>query len=448
MTATRTPVRAGGLPVIGSTLDLRRDYLGTILRASRELGPVVRFDVGVPGLRMALYSITGPEGCERVMSDPVAYRKETRSYDEVRLTLGNGLLTSQDEDWLRQRRYVAPVFTRRRMTTSYAAVMVEEASAVARRWAGRGTVDVHAEMTRLTARVVGRVLLGSDVEAALPRIMETFAPLSTRLLRRAVSPRPIPPWLPTPANREFHRHNQVLREIVDDLVAARRRTGDDGGEDLLGLLLRGEGEERLTDAEVVDQVLVFLLAGHETTASTLACALVELARAPQWQEAARAELAELPGPPTAADLPRLPTVDAVVREALRLYPAAHSVARLSSVATEVDGYALPARANLVTSPWALHRRAELWPDPDRFDPGRFRPGSGQPLQGGKQAWLPFSAGPRACIGAQFAMLEASLVLAVLLGAYELRTALPGIPLEAGITLRPAAPLPVQLVPRG
>ena len=207
-------------------------------------------------------------------------------------------------------------------------------------------------------------------------------------------------------------------------------------------------QDRLSDEEVADQVLIFLLAGHDTTASTLACLLVELARAPEWQQTLRDELdltlaGQAVGPDDVADLPW--TLRAV-REAMRLYPAAHSIGRSTTAAEMLQGYRIPAGSAVVISPWAVHRSPKIWPDPDTFDPRRFDVPTGQFPGGHRYAWFPFGAGPRACIGMQLAMLETPIVLATILQNYRLSTRASSIPLEAAVTLRPAEPLLVQVQP--
>jgi cytochrome P450 len=254
-----------------------------------------------------------------------------------------------------------------------------------------------------------------------------------------------------------------MRDIVEGIVAARRAITSTGRdtlpsdrrhEDLLGLLLaardspvNGDAGDALSDAEIADQVLVFLLAGHETTATTVACALVELARHPEWQEVVHHEVDRVVGERqvTGADAPALVWTDRVARETLRLYPAAHSVSRLAPNGDVILGHRIPPGADVLVSPWVTQRSPLLWPSPERFDPARFE----CPLPGGHRfAWFPFGAGPHACIGAQLAMLEATLVLATLLRAYRLGTEIERIPLAAGITLRPAARLPLTLTARG
>ena len=423
---------------------------------------MVRIDAGPPGWRHVLYGVFHPEGVDQVLHDPVRWTKQAPQWDEMRAAMGDGLFTSQGDTWHRQRRFVAPVMTRRRVLGSYAPVAVEEMGRVADRWAGQpGVVDVHTEMVGFTVRFITRVLLGVDVEDALPVLHGVAPAFSQGVRRRSASPHPLPMWVPTPTNRRLAAAVRGHRGLVDDIVARRRAAGE-GGDDLLGLLLAARdpqgtgdasgtaergGPEALTDDELTDQVLGFLLAGHETTATTLALALLRLAADPHWQQVLHDEVDAVLGDraPTAEDLPRLVWTDRVVREVLRMWPSAPTTVRQAPEGDRVLGFDLPPGAVALLSPYATHHSPELWPEPDRFDPERFA----DPLPGGhRYAWFPFGAGPHACVGAQLAMLEATLGLAVLLQRFRLATELAEPPVDVGIVLRPSAPLPVRVSLRG
>ncbi len=441
-------------PVLGAVLELRKDYLGTILRAARDVGDVARIDAGPPGWRMTMYNVSSPELVSDILGQPERFTKGTQSYQELRIAFGNGMLTSEGEVWRRQRRFLAPMFTRKRITASYSQIMVAETLALVTRWrdaASRGaTVDVHAEMTELTSRIIGRILFGTDMTSALPEIKK-FKYINDTLLQRGISPHTVPMWVPTRANRELAFGLTQLRRVVDQIIADRRtRLTSEPGDDMLGLLLDARDDEnsqdRLTDAEVADQTLIFLLAGHDTTASTLACLLVELARAPEWQDTVHEELSSVLGrrSVTASDLVELPWTGRVVREGMRLYPAAHSIGRTNVSEEILGGYRIPAGSTVVISPWTVHRSPKIWPDAGAFDPRRFDLPPGVFPGGHRYAWFPFGAGPHACVGMQLAMVEAPVVLATIVQAFRVSTALESVPLRAAISLHPAAPLPVTL----
>jgi cytochrome P450 len=453
--ARRVP-RLSGAPVLGSMRELRRDYLGTISRAAREIGGLARIAAGPPGWRVIVYSVTSPELAAEILSQPDRFRKNGPGYRELRQALGENMLTSEDESWHRQRRFLAPIFTRRRIAGDYVHIMIEEAERLVERWqaaAAEGrSVDLYPEMVGVTSRVIGRILFGADVSRALPELTR-FSLVNDELLRRAVSPHPMPRWLPTSHNRQLSHELEQVRRIVDEIIAERqsehlkRPTAD-----MLDLLLAARDAEnasdRLTDTEVANQVLLFLIAGRETTSVTLACTLLQLALAPQWQTTLREEVTErLHGRvPLAEDVPKLEWTDRFLRESMRLYPAAHGMNRSTLNDEILAGYHIPAGSWLEVSIWGIHHSRAVWHEPEIFDPRRFDVPAGQFPGGHKYAWMPFGAGPRACIGMQIAMLEIPIVVAAVLQAFVLDTPLSAVPLHAAITVLPSAALPLQLRP--
>ncbi|TKV61237.1 cytochrome P450 [Nakamurella flava] len=449
------PPHFAGRPIVGAGIDLQRDFLGTLLTIAAGPSPVTKVVAGPPGWRREFYLTSHPDAVGPILSAPERWVKQTATYEIVRRTLGNGMLTAEGDEWRRQRRFLAPVFTPRRIAGAYADIIVDETSRLADRWdttTGR-TVDVHADMVELTARIIGRILFGADMTEAIRRITRV-AFVNEALMRRGLVPHPLPLAVPTPGNRRVVAGLREIRSVASDLIAERRRrypsgrsTADDA-QDMLSLLLNARDAEnptdRLTDQEVADQVLIFLLAGHETTASTLACGLVELARSPHWQAVLHSELDNIGYPPASADLPRLVWTGRAVRESLRLYPAAHTLGRRALADEILCGYAIPAGSDVLISPWVLHRSPRIWPEPARFDPTRFDLPDGALPGGSRHAWMPFGAGPHTCVGMQLAMTEAPLVLAGLLRRFEFTTELTSVPLTAAVSLRPSRPLPVSL----
>ncbi|MFJ9748357.1 cytochrome P450 [Streptomyces chartreusis] len=453
MTMTTTVAQAPvvtGSPLLGSMSDLLNDPLTAYLRARRDHGDVVRFRAGPPGLRADLYAVFSPEGAQQVLATQAAnFRKDNVFYEELRRWVGNGLLTSQDDVYLRQRRLVQPLFTRRRVN-GYGQQVAEEAAALADVWraAPGGSVELVGEMHRFALHIVGRILFGTDVKQAFETIERTLPQLQEYSLKRGFSPFKAPRSWPTPANRRAVRLQSELFGLCDGIIASRRDRAD--GDDLVTLLVHAENAEdgSLDADELREQVLIFLLAGHETTATALAFALHLLARHPEEQGRVREEVDRVLGgpggrPPTAADMEELPYLTMVLKEAMRLYPSAPVVGRRSVADAEIDGVRIPAGADILISPWVTHRHPDHWPDPERFDPGRFTPEAeaGRP----RYAWFPFGGGPRACIGQHLSMLESVLGLAVLLREFELTDAQEGeVPLGAGITLMAKGPARVRV----
>ncbi|WP_411075598.1 cytochrome P450 [Streptomyces sp. cmx-4-7] len=449
---TEAPELAGH-PLLGSMSDLKKDSLATFLRARREHGDVVRITAGPPGVRATVYGVFSAEGAQQVLAGESAnFRKDNAFYQEVRESFGNGLLTSQDEDYLRQRRLVQPLFTRRRVD-GYAAAVAAEVTTLTGEWrdGGAESVDVLQEMARLALRAVARILFGTDVDAAVEIVERSFPELGAYVLRRGYSPLNVPRGWPTPGNRRAAAVHRALYEVCDRIIAERRTSGraPDGGDDLLTLLVGAESaEDGSFDAtELREQVLVFLLAGHETTATSLGFALHLLGLHPEAQKRAREEVDRvLAGrTPGAADLDALPYVTQVLKEAMRLFPAAPVIGRRAVAATEIGGVAIPAGADVVVAPWVTHRHPDYWEDAERFDPDRFTPEAEAARP--RYAWFPFGGGPRACIGQHFSMLESVIALAMILQRYGFEAVDTEVPLTSAITLQAAGPARCRLIPR-
>ncbi len=441
---------ASGAPLVGAMLDFRRDPLETYLRAYREHGDVVRFTVGPPGLRQRFYAVFSAEGAQQVLARSVGFRKDDSFYDEIREIFGNGLLTSQDEDYVRQRRLIQPLFTRRRVDR-YALAMCEETSVTVQEWRDRpgGIIDIIPEMTRLTQRVVTRVLFGAASEEAGDIVDRCFPLLGEYMLRRGFAPIPLPRGWPTPANRRAAAARRELYDVCDRIIRRRHADGDADGNDLLNLLLHtgAPGDDRLTDAEIRDQVLIFFLAGHETTATTLTFALHLLARHPDAQALARDEVDRVLGGrvPEASDFDRLAYVHMSLKEAMRLFPPSPGISRRATTETEVGRYRIPAGEIVLLCPWVTHRHPAYWAEPEKFEPERFAPEleAARP----RYAWFPFGGGPRACIGQHFSMLEAVLTVALLLQNFDLEAVDTEITLTQKMALRSEGPIRIRLTPR-
>jgi cytochrome P450 len=442
-----------GTPGLGSLAHFRDDLLGTLLRAG-ELGPVVRFRMP-PGVQIRSYGVFSPEGAARMLTgSPEGYRKDSRPYEETSAFFGNGLLTSQDQRWHRQRRFVAPLFTPRRLEDEYLPVLVEEAARMQERWreGPDSTADVHALSVAYTLRAIGRVLFGADLDDVLPRLGPVFARANAYLSARVATASLVPRSWPTRTNRSGRAARRDLYAIADGLIE-RRRANPGDSEDLLGRLLRArdpQTRQPLNADEVRDQALIFLLAGHETTATALAFSLQLLARNPQVQRRTQQELDGVgPSEGRPGDLVRgTPYLQQVMKEALRLYPPAFAVSRYTATGDVVCGTEIPPRSNVFVGTFAMHRAPDVWPEPTRFDPDRFAPA--EVARRHRLAWLPFGAGAHVCIGAQLATAELTVALAQLLRTNrvvcaETDAAVP--PIASGLVLRPSAPMPLRLMPR-
>jgi cytochrome P450 len=422
------------------------DSPGYLLCARRRWGDVVSF----PLPRSAVWFVDSPESVRRVLvGNASAYGKRTAQYDALSLVTGEGLLTADPPTWREHRRVVQPAFHASGLP-GVVTHSVRAAYDVAAEWAGSagGTVDVDAAMLRASLQVVGRALFGADLRGEATRLVAAVLTALDAVVARARSPWLPPPAVPTPRNLRVRRSQRTLDASVAAMVA-RRRARPDPGDDVLALLLAAaDGTGGFDDRAVRDEVVTLLVAGHETVASALTWTWWLLAAHPEVQDRLHVELDAVLGgrPPGWDDWPRLEWTRAVVDEALRLFPPAWVVTRRAVEPDVLGGFALPAGATVILSPWTLHRRPGEWPEPERFDPGRWVGERRRSVL--RSAYLPFGAGSRLCIGRDFALVEAVAVLAVLGQRYRVAPVPGPWPrVDAGVTLRPRGGLRLRLTRR-
>jgi cytochrome P450 len=425
----------------------RKDVLGFLREATRQYGDVVRYRLGT----MTAHLIVHPDGVRQVLADNAKnYTKDHFSYRLVSRVAGNGLLTSQGSFWLRQRRLAQPAFHRQRIA-AMAEGMTRTAAEVRERWeapASRGEpVVMVEEMMRLTLTIVGHALFGTSVGAQAEAIGSAFNVLSEQTVTRFRTFRLLPPVLPTRYDRDFRQAKNMLRGAVMELIAERRRRNEDTG-DLLSMFMLAKDEETgevMNDEQLCDEVLTMLVAGHETTATALSWVWALLDGHPEVEAKLHAELDTVLGGrlPTVEDVPKLAYTRMVVEEAMRLYPPAYIWSRAVKEDDVIGGFRIPAGTTVDISPYLTHRHPDFWERPEEFLPERFSPEAS--AQRPRYAYFPFSGGPRQCIGNNFAMMEAQLLLATLAQRFRPRR-LPGHELvpEPLITLRPKGGLPMRL----
>ncbi|MGQ0504575.1 MAG: cytochrome P450 [Myxococcaceae bacterium] len=396
------------------------------------------------------YLLTSAEGVKRVLLDNAAnYTKDHASYGMIRRIVGNGLLTSDGRFWLRQRRISQPAFHRERLA-AMASQMVDAAKELRDGWGAKGPsprVSMVQEMSGLTLRIVGAALFGSGLETEAATIGHSWDVLNTQLVERYNNMRLIPPVLPTRYDRTFRTARRTVFDKVQEIIAKKR--AQPGENDLISMLIAARDEETgegMTDAQLRDEVVTMLLAGHETTSLALSWSWALLHQHPEAETTLRQELETvLTGRlPTVEDLSRLRYTRAVIDESLRLYPPAYIMFRRATEDDVVSGHRLHRRGVTVITPLVLHRHPAYWPEPNSFRPERWLDAEEEKRRP-RFAYLPFSAGPRQCIGNQFALMEAVLILATLAQRFRPRMVL-GYALapEYLVTLHPAAGLPMTL----
>ncbi len=424
---------------------LRRNPTAVFLSAARRFGDVVYFRIG----SRRGYLITNPADVRHVLQDNARNYHKSPLYDKLRMTLGNGLLTSEDEFWLRQRRIAQPAFNRQRLAM-LAGVMADAARDAASEWQATASsgepVDVAQEMMRLTRTIVLRALLGADLGPFTAGVDQAWTIINERVGESFWS-LGLTDRLPTPKYRRFRAAQAVLRGAVDHAISQCRRSQTDSA-DLLSLLLSARDEETgeaMTDEQLRVEVTTFLLAGQETTSLALTWTWYLLSQHPDAQRRLEEEIdVVLNGrSPEYDDLANLPYTRMVIDEAMRLYPPAWGFSRQALADDDLGGFRLPRGWLAFIIPYVLHRLPGAWADPEAFDPDRFLPEATAARP--KFVYLPFGAGPRQCIGSHFALIEAQLVIATLAQRYRLRL-VPGHRVEPWplITLRPRFGMPMTI----
>ncbi len=419
--------------------EARPDPLAYTMRMMRTYGDVLRLRIwGLP----PIFMLSRPEHIRHVLQENSRNYTKGEIVAKIKVVLGEGLFTSEGDRWRRQRRLAQPAFHRQRVQ-GFADLMVEATDIALCRWqehvrAG-DAIDVMEEMSRLTLTVVGRALFGVDLGDQAGTVGPALLIALEELTRRVLNPFSLPMALPTPAHLRLRRATRELDRVVFDIIE-RRGAIRGVGADLLSMLMEARDAdtgEGMSSRQLRDEVMTFVLAGHETTAVTLAWALHLLARNPDVTERLRAEVHATFGDGRlgVADLGQLGLTRRVIEETLRLYPPVPALQRQAIAMDEIDGMTIPPRAFVFLCPYATHRNGELWPDPERFDPDRFLPERAEDRP--RFAYLPFGAGPRICIGNEFALMEAQIVLAMLMRRFRFEP-VAGRPVESEVrlTLRP------------
>ena len=389
---------------------------------------------------------------------PEDFPKSDRVSEGLRPLLGRSVFVTNGAEWTRQRRIIDPAFEGGRLRDTFPAMVAAGQGAVARlgALAGGAPVEIEEQTSHAAADVIFRTLFSLPIENAVAAqvFAEFRAHQRTQPVLNLAAFIPLPRWFPRFHRRETRATARRIRGLIEGLTAARRTEIEAGcaPDDLATKIMTTpdpETGETFTTAEMVDQVAIFFLAGHETSASALAWALYLLALYPEWQDKVAAEAEAVIGDraPEFADMGRLRVARDVFRETLRLYPPVPMMVRESTCPERFRGRDVARGAQVVLSPWHLHRHERIWQRPDDFDPARFAGETGR--EGLRRAYMPFSAGPRVCTGAGFAMIEGPLLLAMLVRAYRFE-AIPDRPAMpvAHLTVRGRAGIWLRVARRG
>ena len=439
--ASFTYARKPGLPYFGAMLSFVRDPIAYQIGLRQTADMVSSSLMGRP-----FYAISHPDLIEEVLVTKNAHFRKTAGLRSLTQIFGNGLLTSDGDFWLRQRRLASPAFHRQRIA-AYADQMVQATVTLLDSWQPGQVRDLHQEMMHLTLDIVARCLFGADTSAEAGRIGHALDAVMTLLNNQGLNT--LAQGLlhiRTRTHRDFDIGIKTLDEVIFGIIRARQRNERDGG-DLLSMFLaaRDEDGSRMTDQQLHDECLTMFIAGHETTALALSWAWYELTQNADVAGAMRAELARVLGgrAPTLADVPALQFSSQIMTETLRLHPPAWNISREALTDIEIGGHRISAGAEILMSQYAVHRHPRYYDDPDSFKPGRWSGDLAKTLP--KYAYFPFGGGPRLCIGQQFAQMESVLILATMAQHSDLEL-VPGqrIVPQPSITLRQKDGLKVML----
>ncbi len=408
------------LPLLGSLPSFRARPIEFLCETAKKYGDLPYFRLG----SYHAYLVNHPDFVRDILVTNQSNFTKSRALQRARILFGQGLLTSEGQFHLRQRRLVQPAFHRDRLA-GYAVVMSDCAVRVRERWQSGSTLEISDEMMRLTLAVVGKTLFSADVESEAPEIGQA---LTTVLKMFRMLMMPFSEYLeklPLPSIRRFEKARDRLDQTIYGLIRERRKSGEDTG-DLLSMLLLAQDEEAdgsgMTDTQVRDEALTLFLAGHETTANALTWTWYLLSQNPECEARLHQEIdSVLEGRvPQMSDLPQLRYTEMVFAEAMRLYPPAWAIGRMSKEPFELGGVQIGARSICILSPYVMQRDPRWFPVPECFDPERFTPEARDARP--KFSYFPFGGGARVCIGERFAWMEGVLILATLAQKWKLRLA--------------------------
>ncbi|TNE52521.1 MAG: cytochrome P450 [Deltaproteobacteria bacterium] len=427
---------------------IRQDMIQFLTESTEAYGDVARYRFGP----IVLHFFRHPDHVQHILQ--ARHRNFCRSsfYDQMKRLLGEGLLTSDGDFWLKQRRLIQPAFHRKRLDT-LAWIMAEEADTLVQRWqrhAGGEPFDIVEDMMRFALLVAGRSLFETNVEEKADLIGEALTFAQAAFNERVNSLVPWPEWTPLPRFRKYRWAIATLDQIVRELVQERRQDSETH-HDLLAMLMElrdADTGEGMSDEQIRDEVMTLLLAGHETTGNQLSWTLSLLSQHPEVADRVADEAQRVLGDraPTSEDLPSLVYTKQVLQESMRLFPPAWIMDRAVVDDDNIGGFVVPKKSVVVISPYMTHRHPDFWDDPEAFDPERFAPERAKGRH--RYAYFPFGGGPRQCIGNHFAMMETQIALALLCRAFRFQLK-PGHPIEKEmlITLRPKHGIQLSLSPR-
>lgn len=437
-----------GLPIAGNLLSFRRNPLQFIRTSAKAHGDVVLFRFGP---KRNIFLLTNPDQIKEVLVTKQGNFRKGKGLQVARAVVGDGILTSEGKKHLRQRRLMQPAFHRERIA-AYGEVMVRQGVELMCDWKDGEVRDIHHDMMKVTLAIITATMFGKSIKEGADEIGHAIDVGLKYVANKASSFIDIPLSVPTRSNRQFLESNETLDKTIFSLIEARRNSGDVRQDDLLGMLLAARDEDDgqgMTDEQVRDEVMTIFVAGHETTANTMSWIFYLLALHPEAEQKLHDELSTVLGDklPMVEDIPQLTYTNLIVQETLRLYPAAWTINREVVEEVEIGGHKYQPGETLMMSQFVMHRDERFYENPDEFMPERF---AGDLLKRIPTfAYFPFGGGPRVCIGNNFALMEAGLLLATIAQRYRMRLSEANqvVEPEPLVTLRPKNGLPMRLEKR-
>jgi cytochrome P450 len=423
-------------PIFGSTLEIIKDPLGFLRNNEKEFP-------GISGMRVTLWNVlhlTDPDYIKHVLQTNPKNYKKGRIYREVKLVLGNGLLTNEGESWFKQRRLEQPAFYKERLA-GFTSIMAESCREMLDKWKAENInrLDIHKGLTNLTLNIVCRTMFSQDVKDYTNSIGESLAYVIEFTYYRNYHPVKIPLWVPVPSNVKFLKHRKNLNDLIFSIIN-ERKTRADKYNDLLQMLIDAKDAdtgETMSDQQVVDEVMTIFIAGLETTANALTFAIYLLAEHPEAEQTLNKEISDVlsNGQPWFERLRSLNYTQMVINEAMRLYPPAYVITREALNDDQIGEYKVRKGDEIMISIFVMHSSNRFWNDPEIFDPSRFEPEKDKNRH--KFVYFPFGGGPRICIGNNFAMMEMQILLSMIFNEFRFKKVKEHkVELEPLITLRP------------
>ncbi len=422
-----------------------RDVLGTFSETWGKYGDICRFR----GLWTS-YLLVHPRDVEYVLQTNSKNFRKGKNFEVIRHSTGNGLFTSEGDFWLRQRRLMQPVFHRQKISI-FAQIITDTTAEMLERWQSfaerKQSFDIVAEFMRLTLSIIGKSLFNRDLGGQASVLGDSFEIVREYTMRRTMIPLRIPPKFPLPLNRRFRRALQKGDNLVYELINERHQNPEKH-QDLLTMLMAvqdADTGEKMSDLQLRDEVITLIGAGHETTTQALGWTFYFLGKHPEIEKKLRSKVEKtLDGrTPTFDDLPNLEYALMCFKEAMRIYPPVWMLNRTAVKDDEIGGYYVPAKTEILLLPYLTHRHSEFWTNAEEFVPERFSAENSEKRP--KFAYFPFGGGPRICLGNNFAMMEAQLIIAMILQKFKVKLA-PEYKVEAevSLTLRPKHGIMVSL----